>query len=63
MKNPLLGHREATLINRKREYRALLLKNRRYKIIYYYDETKDIIYIADFWDSRMDPKRLASRIK
>jgi len=50
-------------MNCKKEYRSLLLRNKRYKIIYYYDEDKDVIFIADFWDSKMDPKRLANRIK
>ena len=63
LKNPLLGHREAILMNCKKEYRSLLLRNKRYKIIYYYDEDKDVIFIADFWDSKMDPKRLANRTK
>ena len=37
--------------------------SRRFKIIYYYDEVEDIVYIVDIWDTRMNPKTLIRRIK
>ena len=35
----------------------------RFKIIYYYDETEDIIHIVDIWDTRMNPQTLVKRIR
>ena len=37
--------------------------NRRFKIIFYYDEVEDIVHLIDIWDTRMDPKVLVRRIK
>lgn len=44
-------------------YRRCHLMNRRFKIIYYYDEAEDVVHIMDIWDSRMNPKALIRRIK
>ena len=37
--------------------------NRRFKIIYYYDEVEDIAHLIDIWDTKMNPKTLIRRIK
>ena len=39
------------------------MMNRRFKIIYYYDEVEDLVHIVDIWDTRMNPQTLAKRIK
>ena len=44
-------------------YRRFHIMNRRFKIIYTYDETEDVVRIMDIWDSRMNPKALIRRIK
>ena len=47
-----------------RKYRgAIIMKN--FKIIYFYNEEKDIIWLVDLWDLRQAPSKLnlrASRI-
>ena len=37
--------------------------NRRFKVIYTYDENKDIVYIMDIWDTKTNPQTLIRRIK
>ena len=44
-------------------YRRCHLMNRRFKIIYTYDESEDVVHIMDIWDTRMNPKALIRRIK
>ena len=44
-------------------YRRCHLMNRRFKIIYTYDETVDTVHIMDIWDTRMNPKALIKRIR
>ena len=44
-------------------YRACQLMHRRFKLIYYYDETEDTVHLVDIWDTRMNPKALIKRIK
>ena len=34
-----------------------------FKIIYHYDAVNDVVHIADIWDTRRDPIKLAKRIK
>lgn len=60
--NPELGFPEPVLAERKRNYRSLLV-NEHYKIIYWIDTAQNIIYIADLWDTRREPVRLAKRMK
>ena len=50
------------LKNRKKHYRARHIIGR-FKLIYYYNETTDTVHIADIWDMRRDPAKLANRIK
>ena len=56
--NPYLGKLEPLLMNRVREYRSIVVGTLN-KIIYYVDS--DVIYIADFWDVRREPKALAEQ--
>ena len=56
--NPYLGKLEPLLMNRVREYRSIVVGSLN-KIIYYVDS--DVIYIADFWDVRREPKALAEQ--
>lgn len=44
-------------------YRRCHIMNRRFKIIYTYDEAEDTVYIMAIWDTRMNPKALIKRIK
>ena len=37
--------------------------NKRYKIIYWYDEPNDTVVIEDIWDSRRSPENLTKRMK
>ena len=53
---------EPLLKNDKVLFRFCLLR-KRHKIIYHYVEAKDIVYIDDIWDMRMNPDRLKQRIK
>ena len=44
-------------------YRRCSMMNRRFKLIYSYDEVNDTIHILDVWDTKMNPKALVRRIK
>ena len=37
--------------------------NRRFKIIYYYNETEDTVRVIDIWDTKMNPQTLVKRIR
>ena len=54
---------EEILQERSILYRCCHLMNRRFKIIYYYNETEDTVHIVDIWDTRMNPKTLVRRIR
>ena len=59
---PETGFPEPLLKDRKKLYRAFHI-NRRFKLIYYYATTSDIVHIADIWDTRREPSTLAKRIR
>ena len=45
-----------------RKYRgAIIMEN--FKIIYFYNEEKDIIWLVDLWDLRKDPSKLNLRAR
>ena len=45
-----------------RKYRgAIIMKN--FKIIYFYNEEKDILWLVDLWDMRQDPRKLNMRAR
>ena len=37
--------------------------NKRYKIIYWYDEETDTVYIEDIWDTLRSPENLTRKLK
>lgn len=59
---PEMGFPEPLLKGAAYFYRARHI-NKRYKLIYRYDETKDIVYIEDIWDSRRSPQNLVGRLR
>lgn len=45
-----------------RKYRgAIIMKN--FKIIYFYNEEKDILWLVDLWDMRQDPRKQNMRAR
>ncbi|MBP5777886.1 MAG: type II toxin-antitoxin system RelE/ParE family toxin [Prevotella sp.] len=54
---------EKSMASLNRLYRFCHLMNRRFKLIYFYDESEDVIYIMDIWDTKMNPQALIKRIK
>ena len=45
-----------------RKYRgAIIMKN--FKIIYFYNEEKDILWLVDLWDLRQNPRKLNMRAR
>ncbi len=54
---PIVAH----FRNETMEFRgAIIMKN--FKIIYFYNEEKDIIWLGDLWDLRQDPRKLNIRV-
>jgi Txe/YoeB family toxin of Txe-Axe toxin-antitoxin module len=37
--------------------------NKRFKVVYWYDETKDTVVIEDIWDTLRSPENLTGRMK
>ena len=58
--NPQIGKVEPLLANRDKLYRGVVI-NKLNKLIYYIE--KDTIIIADFWDTRREPKTQAGSLK
>ena len=58
--SPNLGPIDPLFADRTIAYRSIII-NGLSKLIYFIDE--DIVYIADFWDTRRDPSALAERVK
>ena len=54
---------ERLLRDKETLYRSCHLMNRRFKVIYYYDESNDVVHLVDIWDTKMNPKALVRRIK
>ena len=54
---------EPLLRDRAYLYRHCHLMHRRFKLIYFYDENKDVIHVMDIWDTRMSPEHLTKRIR
>ena len=59
---PGLGFREPLLEGRANRYRACHI-NKRFKIVYWYDEMKDLVVIEDIWDMHRSPQNLVTRIE
>lgn len=58
---PCMGFREPLLEKRIPIFRATLI-NKRFKIIYWYNEANDMVIIEDIWDTRRAPQNLIKRI-
>ena len=55
---PIVAH----FRNETMEFRgAIIMKN--FKIIYFYNEEKDILWLVDLWDMRQDPHKLNLRAR
>lgn len=54
---------EALLVGRKKLYRRCNVMNRRFKIIYFYDEKDDVVTVMDIWDTKRNPKALVRKIR
>lgn len=54
--HPRMGPREPLLRHRPIEYRFIIVSN--YKIIYSLDDEKQLIRIADVFDTRLDPQKI-----
>lgn len=52
---------EQFLSDRKRIYRSCHIM-RRFKIVYYYAKSSDIVHIVDIWDTKMNPDSLRQRM-
>lgn len=52
---------EPILISKKHEYRSCQILQR-FKIVYYYAKSSDIVHIVDIWDTRMNSDNLKQRI-
>ena len=59
--NPLIGMREIYLANRSHDYRSLFVPEY-FKLVYYYDDMCDTVFITDVWDTRKEPALQASRL-
>ena len=62
LKHPLSYTPEILLSEKRHKYRSCHIM-RRFKIVYYYVESSDIVYIRDIWDTRMNPETLKRRIR
>ncbi|WP_455591435.1 type II toxin-antitoxin system RelE/ParE family toxin [Bacteroides sp.] len=59
---PEMGKVEPLLEGRQREYRSLVI-HELFKLVYYINERKQRIVIADLWDTRREPATLSRRIR
>ena len=59
---PGMGFREPLLEKHLPIYRSCLI-NKRFKIIYWYNEATDAVVIEDIWDTRRAPQNLTKRIE
>ena len=53
---------EPFLAERKRLYRSCHIMQR-FKIVYYYAKSSDIVHVVDIWDTKMSPENLKRRIR
>jgi Txe/YoeB family toxin of Txe-Axe toxin-antitoxin module len=59
---PVTGFPEPLLKGLVPLYRSRHI-NKRFKIVYWYDEPNDTVVIEDIWDSRRSPQNLKNRIR
>lgn len=55
--NPYMGPFESQLAERQTPYRSLVI-HEHYKLIYWVNEKKGILYVSDLWDTRREPEGL-----
>ena len=53
---------EPFLADRKHIYRSCHIMQR-FKIVYYYAKSSDIVHVVDIWDTKMSPENLKQRVK
>lgn len=58
---PKMGYREPLLEGQNLIYRAYHI-NKRFKIIYWFDEAEDMVVIEDIWDVHREPQNQKNRI-
>ena len=54
---------EPLLKDKTRKYRSCRLMGGRFRMVYYYNPSTNIVRIVDIWDTRMNPESLIKRIK
>ena len=59
---PTSGFPEPLLKGAPHLYRARHI-NKRFKLIYRYEENQDMVYIEDIWDTRRSPLNLTKRLR
>lgn len=59
--HPHLGEVEQLLINKRLEYRSLVI-HKYTKLVYYVNEKRGILFIAALWDTRREPSALVRGI-
>ena len=60
--NPLMGIHAPELDTLRRQYRTVLV-HKLFKLVYYVNEKKSVLYIVSLWDVRRNPSTLVSRIR
>jgi plasmid stabilization system protein ParE len=55
--NAYSGQKEVLLSTRAEDFRYLVFKN--YKIIYWIDEARQLVYVSNIFDTRQNPQKLA----
>lgn len=60
--NPYLGQRMPQMDTPRRQFRSLVV-HEHYRLIYYVDEKKQLLYVVSLWDTRRDPVSLAYHIQ
>lgn len=59
--HPHLGAIDPLLENRRRTYRSLVV-HEHFKLVYYIDDKREILYIVALWDTRREPSTLTKQI-
>jgi plasmid stabilization system protein ParE len=54
--HPFIGQKELLLSNRIQDFRYLIFNN--YKIIYWVDETNNMVLVSHIFDTRQDPDKI-----
>lgn len=63
--SPFRGRKEDFLKEMNEEFRFVLFKETKHfelKIIYFIDEKKAIVYVTDFFPTKMDPRRMSGNL-